>query len=247
MALGLSLAAAFVVDVLCSIAALMIMSALIGVLTFFSTVYARSRSQSLRAEKVQHESHSISSMCVFVLKGYGFALLMGILFHHCGYAASACAGFGLLSVFPGSQDDSVQLFQYTRPEDLLFLCLVLPILCAPIHLSCGFGAAYFVFLCVSYLWATSAKASVEFLVASTLAFCCSCYMAWLLGVLQPLQEIEVVDVSRIAFTIMVLRICPNSINVWIILLTIVWSVSTQESASIMIHNLIQMITRRDHC
>ena len=113
-----------VLDLLCSIPAALVLLCALASLTFLSAgVYGF---QSRRVGRIglqasgrpasAGEDGMVGELCAFVLKGYGFALLLGVLFRDLGGVVAACIGSAVLAMGEQRQDYSLQVL---RPADVL--------------------------------------------------------------------------------------------------------------------------------
>ena len=95
-----------VLDLLCSIPAALGLLAVLASLTCCSAGAfgiqsrraRRSGPASRRARARPEEDGLMGQLCAFVLKGYGFALLVGVLFRDLGGLVAACVGGAVLAI-----------------------------------------------------------------------------------------------------------------------------------------------------
>lgn len=228
-------AAGLLLDLLLALAALAVLTPLLGALTYSAAAYAGTRSREPRRRGAPSE-RSAAAMCVFVLKGFGLALLLGVLLRHCGTLIAACAGAGVLLLAQAQQDEMVQLLASNNPWDILFLYVLLPCLCAPTHLTHGIGAAWLIYLCLAYIWVKSAHASADFLMSSAAMSCGFFYAAWFGGLFLHLQEIKMGDAFMVGFGTAVLHICPISVDLCIVLIALARAGSPRELLAMLTTN-----------
>ena len=221
-----------VLDLLCSIPAALVLLCALASLTFLSAgVYGF---QSRRVGRIglqasgrpasAGEDGMVGELCTFVLKGYGFALLLGVLFRDLGGVVAACIGSAVLAMGEQRQDHSLQVL---RPADVLdgvFLCATFPCLCAPMHIVHGFGAACLVYLYVAFLWKKSTQAATESFVVAAFLLCASYLVAWLAGLFLPLRDFRAVDALLLGAALAVLKLSPDwRMNAGLVVAALVWA------------------------
>ena len=118
----------------------------------------------------------------------------------------------------------------TQPAGALDLCfglLLLPGLCAPALVLHGFGAAWFAFLCLAYLWRTTASASLLHVLGGLAKLLAAYAFAWGVGLFAPLVAFRIGDWVLIVSGAVALSSCPRSLALACLPIALVWSPATQ--------------------
>ncbi|KAL1511421.1 hypothetical protein AB1Y20_006221 [Prymnesium parvum] len=217
------------VDVLFSIPAAFALSALLGLLTISATVYSLLRLRK-RGAALSHTSNDspVSTTCaVFMVKGYGVPLLVTLLYRDYDAVVAVCTGWAALAIGQTQSNSCMQHLQLTGSLDIAFVYLLLPCLCMPVFVVHGIGAAWLVHLCISFLWLHAEQASAAFFVGGAMWMCAVYCAAWLVGLLQPLQEIRVSEAFLLGVAIAVLYACPRNLRLCVIMAASAWSHNTR--------------------
>jgi hypothetical protein len=215
----LDLSVSLVAVALCSVVVIGLTLASVITLTWLSRSASR---EAQAAKEIEVEQAGFLYLCAYVLKGYAFALFLGLTFHPLGALASATFAAAALTLYGRHAAAATFVRPVTGgptifpPSDLLDAALfgvLLPCLCAPVLVLHGIGAAWLVFLTVAFLWADTAGRGPTQL-ASRLASLCSVYaIAWATGLFLPLRDFHMVDALQQASVICVLLLTPRRIGV----------------------------------
>ena len=117
--------------------------------------------------------------------------------------------------------------QVLQPADVLdgvFLCVILPCLCGPMHIVHGFGAGCLVYLSVAFLWKKSTQAATESFLAAAFLLCASYFISWLGGLLLPLRAFRAADALLLGAAVAILKLSPDwRVNAGLVAAALVWA------------------------
>ena len=129
------------------------------------------------------------------------------------------------------------------PLDWCFVLLLLPGLCAPALVLHGFGAAWFAFLCLAYLWRTTASASLLHVLGGLAKLLAAYAFAWGVGLFAPLVAFRIGDWVLIVSGAAALSSCPRSLALACLPIALVWSPATQRFVGAAFQNAVDLAWR----
>ena len=149
----------------------------------------------------------------FLVKGYGLALVTAQVHAWVGGPLAAYAVALMLELLSHDQSLHSLLEPTPDPLDCGFVLVLLPCLCAPAMALHGFGAAWFLFLHLAFVWRTAAADGLLEVLGGVATLALAYALAWAVGLFSfdVLVDFGLADCALVVCGAAFLVACPRGV------------------------------------